>query len=90
VKKIVRMRKCARPGCGRLLTKVQLLHAGQKCCSQSCAQKNRIGPRKVNRDVDLMPGDRWEKVAPKMEYTELLRDREIQEVYFSEIHRGSP
>lgn len=37
----------------------------------------------------VRPGDRWEKVAPDMEYTEAIRTLQIRQLIREETNRGN-
>lgn len=83
---IPELKKCLR--CGRRLTTVQV-HGGVECCSRSCARRLKIG-EEIGEDVRIAPGDRWEKVAPKMTYTSVMRDQMVRNLYGFEIQRDRP
>jgi hypothetical protein len=64
-----------KPGqCARPGCTNQTKKGGAKYCSRQCANA-------------MNAGDRWERVAPKMEYTEAVRHRMVREIYWSEVNR---
>ena len=79
------IRKCGRKVCGKRLT-VQGIRKGQRFCSPTCATRAQYGEA-PGKAVAILPGDRWEKIAPRMSYTEAVRTAEIWSLYRDETRR---
>jgi len=79
------IRKCERSACGKRLP-AQGTRTKQRFCSPSCATRAQYG-EKIGKAVAVLPGDRWEKIAPRMSYTDAVRTGDIWSLYRDEIRR---
>ena len=81
VKEVGEIQRCKRDGCLNAVKGKGRVH-----CSGRCAGKAQMGEQ-GGECVRVREGDRWEKVAPRMKYTEAVRGQEIRELYRAEVGR---
>lgn len=80
--------RCARPACRKLLTRDQI-RTGCRACSKQCSARLQFGEN-PGQSIAIAPGDRWEKIAPQMTYTQSVRLAEIRELYAQETFGRYP
>ena len=81
IKEVGEVQRCKRAGCLNVVKDRR-----NRYCSGRCAARFQMG-EKQGDNLRIFPGDRWEKVAPRMEYTEAVRGQEIRELYRAEVGR---
>jgi len=78
--------ECANPECRKLLT-VAAWRAGRLYCSGACAENDRSETVEGHDAIRIRDGDRWEKRAPQMRYTDAMRTAEIFQIMEEERNR---
>jgi len=77
------MKNC--PNCNRRLTRAQETRGGT-FCSRACSARDQMG-QEPGKAIRIAPGDRWEKIAPKMTRRQSVKDWEASRLFFEDKQR---